>query len=1738
MKPLSGVLGDAVDTEPKVPSALSSTLAPAKPVTYRAFGDIDQMRQSIFGNITNALSSSYPLENSRYRLELKNIRYLDDKPYSLDMQKKAIMRGESLNQRLGGEWHLIDKATGKAIDKKSSVIAHVPYVTDRGTFIYAGNEYTIANQMRLKPGVFTREKENGILEAHFNTRPGTGPSFRVYMEPQTGIFRLGVGQSTLKMYPILKAMGVPDEEIKKYWGKDLLHSNVEAEDPRAVSRAFTKLVSTRADQDVGGDDTEAVTKMGAVSLGGPNNTNLKSNPKELAAGIKVEKEHTPDKAIAKEIAQDHLDEIGDYYTRLKKMEGEAEEHKKEGQIGAKEHDRKWTQLWFPGKLRVSEHNDKPWVLLDIHKGLCEAAYDSLKREGVDAQPKYDDPHISVLRPDECEQIKRKHGHAWRGAAKDGTTLRFKLIRFVSCIPAGWTDKYDRVWFIECESPDLEKYREDLGFTTLPKHGKKEHDMRFHVTFAVHHNTAKKAAELLCEDRSEAGLGRVFLEKQAGENKEGTKLLGVFNKMELDPDVTTQTLGKPFTNAGTPALLRASQKLLNINSGKEEVDDRDSLAYQTLHGPEDFFAERIKKDAGQIGRKLLWRSTLRGNVKHIPSGALTPQLASVLLRSGMGMPLEETNPMDINDQIHRVIRLGEGGIPSLDSVPEEARNVQPSHFGFIDPIKAPESEKMGVDSRVSYKTLKGSDGQFYTDMHDKRGKPVRISAAQAARSIIAFPGEMKKPGDKIRAMVKAHQVQYVSKGDVDYELPSHTQMFSSGSNLVPLTSGIKGGRLLMGAKYVTQALPLKDAEAPLVQNLADDGKSFDEKYGEKVGAIRAKQAGVVTDIGKGGITVKYADGTKQTHEMYENFPFNRKTFIHNTPVVGIGDQVKPGQVLAKSNYTNDKGDLAIGTNLRVAYMPYKGLNFEDAVVISESAAKRLSSEHMYQHYLDEPDNHEISRKHFVSAYPTKYDRLQLNTVDENGVVKPGTHVKYGDPLILALKRAAPTAVHRSHKPLFTDASMTWNHEFEGVVTDVDTLKDGSPNITVKAYAPAVEGDKMAGRYGDKGVISKIVPDHEMIHDKDGKPYEILLNPLGVISRGNPSQLFEAALGKIARKRGEPYRVPAFNDESLVDSVKRELSRYNLSDTEDVTDPATGKVIPKIMTGERFMFKLHHTSESKGKGRGDTGAYTAEGIPAKGGEFGAKRISNMEINSLISHGATEVLRDAQVVRGQRNDEFWKNFRMGYNPPSPKVPFVYNKFLGFLQGAGINVKKEGNRLQLFALTDKDVDKFTAGPIQNTKTVENNNLEEIPGGLFDRGLTGGHGGNRWSHIQLSEPMPNPIMEEPIRRLLGLTQKKYEAVLSGRENIDGLSGGAGIKELLGRVKVDSALDYYKDVVKNGAKSKRDNAVKLVGYLQTMKKHNLDPQDWVMSKVPVIPPAMRPITQFQKMPLVADPNYLYKDLMLADNDLKDLKASAGSTNVADERLRLYDSFKAVTGLGDPVQPKTQERQVKGLLKHVFGPSPKFGMFQRRVLGMPVDIVGLATITPNPDLNMDQVGIPEPKAWTIYRPFLIRRLIRNGVSGIEAVRAVTNQTPVARKALDEEIKKRPVIINRAPTLHRYGFMAAWPVITKGNTLQIPPVVTQGFNADFDGDTMQYHVPVTDEAVQQAVDKMMPSHNLKAVRDFKVHYLPRNEFLMGLHLASTAKKDHGEPRLFRSKEDALAAYKRGEIELGDKVKIQGA
>jgi len=2111
-------------------SDLPLGLPAAQPLQLRRFDDHHAARVNILNGVVSALQEKYPVENERYRLELSGLHYKQPNSYSLEEQKKAIIHGDSLHAKLHGTWALIDKASGKPVDTKETVVAHVPWLTERGTLIHNGSEYLISSQFRLKPGVYSRMKDNGILEAHVNVKPGTGPSFRVYMEPETGVFRMAVGQSTLKLYPILRSMGVSDKELRDAWGEELLHKNVEAEDPRAVGRAFAKLVEKPVEE---GHPTIVSAAMPELPKAASETPETVKKLQKIVDAHKL-KGGYGDVAWDEETGETHLS-VGDWHEQedyaglekaikavpgVKKFQVEAEIgppdgwwavnhgrepkiwHKpkprdpeqeaafmasldgpplkivgqtlKEAQapIGQKTTDRKWKYLWFHGELYTNppdkEHPD-PWVLLKVHKGLPQAAYATLKGEGVDCEPHYDDPHVSVLRGEEVRELIKKYGDQWQGAAKIGQKMRFRLSKIVSLVPGGWPEM-DRVWFIEVESPELEEYRKDLGFRNLPLQPKTGNEVRFHVTFAVKPNVASKAAAALTEPPEEGATAPAV--KPPGE--EGRKILHALQQMELDPDVTESTLGERHVNVTPKMMVRATKKLLGIQKGTEETDDRDSLAYQTLHSPEDFFAERIRRDAGGLGRRMLWHATRKGNLDYVQSGALTPQMHAVLLSSGLAAAAEETNPLELADQHHRVVRTGEGGMScysedtevltiegwkhwgtvvaadelacrvngrlefhrptrlfsgayrgkllsadtrvinyavtpdhrvfvswdtttaghesvrspfrfrpafdihgkrvrhlvsaepylggsrpdkhvlppapvdrenagsarrealeldfldwveflgcyladgsfrydgdrheyrtevgkvrslnpgeyatidavlrrlgftyryeqnrrfivhgkhlahylskfgkawtkyvpeyvmrgdietrkrfffaittmdhtaacpglsfkymsaspklaeqvawlavslgyavhyltrvnhnrtnpihvihiseaseslvyrqhaglqyreldyagtvycasvpgelvfirrhgktmwcgnSLDAVPEEARVVQPSHFGFVDPSRAPESARMGLDSRIAHGALRGSDGQVHAPMLDlKTGKTELVSAAQAVKSVVAFPGEMARTGATARAMVRGKRIENVPKGEVDFELPHHAHMFSGVTNLVPMAGALKGGRLMMGAKFFSQALPLQHSEAPLVQNLSPDGRSFDEIMGEKVGAVRAAKRGVVIGIDKNKVLVREEGGGKREYPLYDNFVFNRRTAIHNTPAVGIGETVEPGALLARSNYTDAKGDTAVGLNLRTAYMPFKGLNYEDAVVISESAAQRLSSEHMFQRTLEKDDRDmEFGKKPFMSVFPAKYVKDQLGRMDEHGVVRPGTVVKKGDPLILGMEKTRFTHTHRGHKPIYTDASETWDHEADGTVTDVSPTKGGGWNVTVKTYLPAQTGDKLAARFGDKGVISEVMPDHQMPHDSQGRPIELCLNPLGVISRGNPAQVYEALLGKIARKTGRAYVVPSFRNGSWIDFVQGELRKNGLSDTEDLTDPSTGTKIPGVLTGERFMMKLHHTAESKGKGR-DVGSYTSEGLPA----IGSKRIGQMETSALVSHNVMDVLKDAKLVRGQRNDDYWREFRMGNVPASPQTPLVYRKFLASLTGAGINVKKEGNKLNLFALTDKDVDKLSAGEVKAPHTVAGNDLAEIEGGLFDKGLTGGHGGSRWSHVNLDEPTPNPVMEEPTRRLLGMTQKQFEAAISAR-------GGQGIKDALSKMDVDREITRYEDEVKTGARSRRDNAVKCLGYLEAMRTQGYKPEELVMSKVPVLPPGMRPIVPFQGRPLVSDPNYLYRDLMHANQDLKDAKGELGAERAGAERLRLYNAFKAVTGLGDPVQAKTREANVRGLLAHVFGTGgPKTSMFQRRVLSTPVDVVGRAVITPNPQLSMDQVGLPEEKAWTIYRPFITRRLIRRGMPATEAARAVADRHPTAKNALLEEMQARPVLINRAPTLHKYGFMAAWPTLVKGDTLQISPVVTPGFGADFDGDAMNYHVPVSDAAVREAKEKMLPSANLRDVRGFKLHYLPRHEFLLGLYLASTAD-NRNEPRSFRTRQDALRAYRRGELGLGDRV-----
>jgi DNA-directed RNA polymerase beta subunit len=1450
---------------------------PADPSNHREFVNPKQTRKLIYDRVLDQMQKIGPIANARHTLELRDPRYIDPEDIDLDTQKKAILTGRSLHRRIKGTWRLTDNVTGQPLDEKEMTIAAVPHLTPRGTFVIRGTEYTLSNQMRLRPGIFTRVKENGEIESHVNVMPGNGISHRYFLDPETGIFKINIGQAKLPLYPILRAIGISDTQLRKSWGDELLGANMQAPDGKSVTKLYQRLV---------------------------------------------------------------------------------------------------------------------------------------RKPNADATP---------------------------------------------------------------------------------------------------------------EERAQT-------------------LEELFHKMRLDPEVTKRTLGVPHEYLTKDAILDTTKKLIRVSRKEEEPDDRDHLAFQTLHGPEDLMSERITKDKAYL-RQLLWKSSFKGNLSAMQPGALTRQLHSTIMHTGLGQAAEEINPAELLDAQGRATRLGEGGIGSMEAVPDEARSVQPSHFAYIDPVRTPESFKVGVDTRITHAARKGADGRIYAPFTDvKSGQTKYLSPQDVADIAVAFPGELEKKKPYVAAMVGG-TTRFVPRNAVSYVLPHFENAFSPLANMIPGKSGLKGQRMAMGSRYLAQALPMVNRESPYLQ-AAMPGQhmqhSFEDEYGKHMGAVRAHSPGTVKRVTKNGVLVQHDDGSRETYELYNHFPFSRKTFIHNEPVVKAGQRVGPNDLLARSNYTDENGTTALGLNARIAFVPYRGANYEDAAVISQSMAKRMTSEHMYQHDQEWNDKIKKGLKPFISLFPTEYERPQLAHMDEHGVVKPGTVVKFGDPLVLVAEERERThsQIHRGRKPSFANKTLTWDHHGEGVVTDV-AHTGGGVTVAVKAHVPMQVGDKLSNRYGGKGVVAEILPDEGMPHDESGTPYEIALNPLGMISRINPIQIHETILGKIANKTGRPYKLEDFaNINDLTEFTKQEMQKHGVKDTETIIDPETGRRIPNVLTGHQFILKLHHTSETKGQGRG-IGGYTAEEIPAKGGADGSKRIALLETNALLSHGATEFLRDAHLVRGQKNDQYWQAFMSGFRPPEPEVPLVYRKFVDSLRAGGINVVRNGRQLHIMALTDKDVDKLAGDRyVQNTDTVDwKEGLKPRRGGFFDPALTGGHGGNRWSAIKLHEPMPNPAFEEPIRRMLGLTQKKFEAVIAGQEPVgDFGSGPKAIKDALDHIDLRKAIRTAETEVKSSKKGVRDDAIRKLKFLKDAERVGVHPRDWILSKAPVLPPIFRPVSVMAATGTqqIADANYLYKELFDANDVLQQAK-HAGLGDLSHERVTAYKALKGVVGLGEPITPKNQERQVKGILQHVFGTSPKFGMVQRQLLGSTVELVGRAVITPNPDLDMDHVGLPENKAWEVYKPFVIRRLVQHGVPRLEAARAFKDQLPIARDAMLQEMKERPVVISRAPVLHRYGIMGFWPTLVKGDVMQIPPITTKGFNADFDGDTMNYHVPATEEAKKEVIEKLLPSRNLISAADFNVHYTPSMEYQGGLYHATTAKSDRGRPVIFHTKQDALRAYHDGRISLDTLLRL---
>ena len=996
--------------------------------------------------------------------------------------------------------------------------------------------------------------------------------------------------------------------------------------------------------------------------------------------------------------------------------------------------------------------------------------------------------------------------------------------------------------------------------------------------------------------------------------------------------------------------------------------------------------------------------------------------------------------------------------------------------------------------------------------------------------------------KLISGFKSGKLQQMGDTEAEYEPVSHAQMFTDTSNLIPMSSAMKGARTFIASKYFVQALPVSQPESPLVDSLDDStGDGWSKTIGHQIGVHHSPTDGVVKSVGDGHIHILGNDGSSHTVQIYNNYPANRKTYVHDNPIVGPGDKVTKGQMLAHNNYVDSQGRLAMGKNLRVAFVPGpEGSTFEDAIAVSESGAKKLSTSHLYGFDQELRRGVESNKSKFISLFPNKYSNEQLSKFGPDGRPISGAKLNPGDPVILAYaprrirsEDAALGNLHKAMRNSYTDMSQTWDKPTAGVVTDSHSGRGGL-RVNVSTHMPLAEGDKISARQGAKGVISRIIPDEQMFKDSEGKPMDILINPAALIGRVNPAMIFDALLGKVAQKTGKPYILPAFSKESFRDFTESEIKKHGIPDKEDLLDPTTGRKIPGVLTGIQFFQKLEHTAESKESGRGEGGTDFND-QPSKGGDEGAKRLGSLQLNALLSHGALEVLRDAKLYRGSANTEMWSRIRKGQPLPAPQSPFIFNKFIGTLKGAGINVKRDSSGYNIMAMTDKDVDAIARHTVESPDTVDLKTGDPVPGGLFDHSKFGGPAGNEFSKIELPEKIPNPLMEEPIRSILGLTKQKYRDIIAGQEHIGGKTGPTAIEYALKSSNLDHIEQGARSAIRSGRKSIRNSAIKQLGFVDGIKKSGLSTDELMISKIPVIPPSYRPIAVINGVAAVADPNYLYRDLLHSKRSLEENKKELPDSALAEERMSVYDAVKAIQGLGDPIHPETKEKGVKGFLKVIAGGGgPKTGIFMQKVISHPVNAVGRSVVKPDANLSMDEIALPEDMAWKMFAPFTMGRMVRDGMDPVEASRHIENRTSMARRYINKEMEERPVMYSRDPSLHRFNIMGAHARMQPGSAISASPLVVKPFNLDFDGDQMNVHVPVTQEAIKEIKEKMMPSRNLLGIKNKKVHYQPSQEFTLGLFNASVPNSQK-QVHIFSNRDDALDAYKRGVIDLDSPVSI---
>jgi len=1318
-----------------------------------------------------------------------------------------------------------------------------------------------------------------------------------------------------------------------------------------------------------------------------------------------------------------------------------------------------------------------------------------------------------------------------------------------------------------------------------------------------------AANRITNPEAEEKVLRRFYEKTGGKDLGRAPSLeevkqhvySYFDDTALRPETTKVTLGKPFTKVTGDALLSASSKLIKLEKKEVDADDRDSLIFKDIVHIEDFIPERLGKSRGQIKQKVRNAINNKTSISEILQGGdiFKRPIADFFMKGGnVSERGDQTNPVQMLSGNFKTTLVAKdyGGIKDAEKLGDEMRAINPSHFGFLDPMHTPESERTGITLHLGSGVVKDGN-ELKTHVYNlKTGRNELVPVQDFHEKTVVLADQISwkngKPvphAETVKVKLPGGDIGMRAMSEAHYVMPTAKSMFSWASNLIPFLQNDQGNRASMADKQIEQAISLKYREAPLVQSSVHQDNpeyTFEKHLGKNIASHKAPVAGEVVKVTPDEIHIKNG---KETHkvQLYNHFPLNDPAaMLHSTVLVKPGDQVKANQVLADSNFSKN-GTLALGTNLRVGYIPYKGYNFEDGIVISEGASQRLTSEHLHKLKLDIDTKIDRTSKASWKAHSSRkaagLGKDQWDALDDDGVVREGTVVRPGQILVTALTpnvqksdvRAKAFGPSRAGKA-WRDKSLTWDSDYVGTVARVVKSPNGGVvHVHIKTEEPAEIGDKLSGRHGNKGIITKILKNEEMPFTVDAatgerRHMDVLLNPSGIPTRINPGQVLETAAAKIAEKTGKPYFVNNFTGagHDYRQMVVDDLKKHGLTDEELVYDPSdVRKPLGSVLVGPQHLLKLKHQVEKKLVVRGGESdlegrqyGYDYDMQPYKGGAHGGQGFGALELYSLLGHNARHNLREMSTYKSDmQGPDFWALIHEGRQPRPPKIPFSYQKFEGLLKGLGVDVRKEGTNLRMVPMTDKETLKLCGdgkNEITQPKLLMSKGFKEEKGGFFDPQATGGLGGTKWAHLKLTEPMPNPVFvgekqsKGPIPALLSLNHgdiavQDIDAIMAGKKTLNGKIGGAAIHDALKAINVDEAIKHVRIDLAAKRGSKKDQLHRTLKYLLALKDLGLKPHEaYVMNHLPVLPPVFRPLTLTSRGNVAGSKlNDLYHTLAINNDELRKMDPNRFGPEIGNElRDKTWNSLKALQSVGDyksGFDETTHEpRAFKGLIDMIGGgegEQPKQGYFQEHLIKRKQDLSIRSTIVPEPTLHIDEVGVPLRAAMELYKPFVIGKLhSKYSYRPGEAMDELKTFSDRSKAVLQEVMNERPLLLKRDPSLHKFNVMAFRPKIVEGKAIKIHPLVCGGFNADFDGDTMAGTIPVSQAAVEEAM-KMFPSKNLFSPASYRAMHIPNQEFLLGLNLATQwgKKTDHS----FATLKELKKAHENHKIGLTDVVSLGG-